>query len=238
MELQGKPELTEAEKVEQCRLETEWSNHWLADRDDIPSPSSAASGAPVALLPERADVLLTACSEADKPAVLDHLRKVSDLRAQVLERMVDEVIKHPPTAIANLPVGAAQALVRALDAIGVDACIELTALSLRDDPQQRHPLAGINERAFLDIVDDERERLLNVLGSLRCIVQAVQSDAAPDEGEIAGAVDLIADQVQRVLDSLEEEPMLRTAREETAKVEEVQAASNRARAEAARESLS
>jgi hypothetical protein len=37
MELQGKPELTEAEKADLYRLETDWSNHWLADRDDIPS---------------------------------------------------------------------------------------------------------------------------------------------------------------------------------------------------------
>jgi hypothetical protein len=133
VELQGKPELTEAEKAELYRLETDWSNHWIDPRE---CPSRAAES----------------------------------------------------------------------------------------------PLAGINERAFLDIVDDERERLLNVLGSLRCIVQAVQSDAAPDEGEIAGAVDLIADQVQRVLDSLEEEALLRTARAGTKAVEKISAASEAARA--------
>jgi hypothetical protein len=42
MELQGKPDPTDAEQAELTRLETEWSNHWLADPHDIPSRSAEA----------------------------------------------------------------------------------------------------------------------------------------------------------------------------------------------------
>lgn len=85
-----------------------------------------------------------------------------------------------------------------------------------------------SEFLLLERVEDQRDKLLNVLGSLRCIAQAVQSDAAPDDGEFAGAIELTADELQRVLDALERQRLTESAREDAKVVEEVRAASDAA----------
>ena len=135
MELQGKPDPTEAERADLSRLETEWSNYWLTDRQDIPS--------------------------------------------------------RPPSVII-----------------------------------QSKTLAGINERVLLDLVDDERDRLFNVLASIRCIRAALGVEQSPDADEFERAIDLVTAEIDRVIDALEQVPLLRAARKATAEAEKLRAGSN------------
>jgi hypothetical protein len=94
-------------------------------------------------------------------------------------------------------------------------------------------LAGINERVFLDIVDEQREQLLNVTAALLCMEIAVQSDSPPDPGVLRGAVGLAREELQRVTEALAEEELLQAASEASEKVEEVRAASDASREEQA-----
>jgi hypothetical protein len=192
------------------------------------SPSSAAPlGARVALLPARVDVLLIACSAADKAAVVELIRKAAtDMPDECIEGIVDAVVRSPPVGAANLPIEDAKALIRGLDAIGVDACIELTA-SWLPEQQERPPLAGIAEGSalLLEAVDDQRAKLYNVESTLRCVADALEAD----QNSAGGAIELIADEVERVNVALDRVNLLKAAQEGAAAVEEVRAASEAAR---------
>jgi len=121
MELQGKPDPTEAEQAELDGLEREWSNHWLTDRQDIPSRAAIAEG------------------------------------------------------------------------------------------------------RLLEAIEDQRAKLYNVEGSLRCLIAALQS--MPGEEEIEGAVELAADEVDRVNCALDRVNLLRAANADAEAVEGARPAS-------------
>jgi hypothetical protein len=98
-------------------------------------PAQETAAADAVRFPERVDVRLIACSPEDKAAILERLRNTPGWSAGDLdlEALVDDVaVEAVSQAIAMVPIGAAKALVRDLNAIGIDACIELTASSLRE----------------------------------------------------------------------------------------------------------
>jgi hypothetical protein len=94
-----------------------------------------------------------------------------------------------------------------------------------EDTSPEAAQAPTSEFLLLERVENQRDRLFCVLGSVRCIAQAVQSDAAPDEDELAGALELAAEELQRALDELERERLTRAVKEDAKGVEELRAAS-------------
>jgi acetolactate synthase small subunit len=80
-------------------------------------------------------------------------------------------------------------------------------------------LADINERTLLDLVENQKLRLLNLTGMLRCMKCAMTSDLDLDHDEIERALTVADEQVQAVIDSLDEAELLRTARAQTASLE-------------------
>ena len=59
----------------------------------------------------------------------------------------------------------------------------------------------MTQEALLKAVDDQRSRLLNVLGAVQCMKVAVREQPPK---ELEGAVQLLEEELQRILEGLDE----------------------------------
>ena len=76
----------------------------------------------------------------------------------------------------------------------------------------------MTQEALLQAVEDQRGRLLNVLGTVQCMKVALRHDADTSEmPEFAGTVELLEDEIQRIVTALEGPAILRTALGEEAR---------------------
>jgi hypothetical protein len=83
-------------------------------------------------------------------------------------------------------------------------------------------------RAVLEAVEDQRQKLYRVSGTLRCIADALNA-VSPHEDAAAGAIELAADEVDRVNAALDRVNLAKAAKEQQARVEDARAASEAAR---------
>jgi hypothetical protein len=62
-------------------------------------------------------------------------------------------------------------------------------------------MAELSVNRLMEAVQDQRSKLINVLGVVQCMQIAVRSSHPPKELE--GAVELLEEEVQRILDGLD-----------------------------------
>lgn len=68
-----------------------------------------------------------------------------------------------------------------------------------------------NLTLLMGAVEDQRSRLLNVLGTVQCLKLAADRARHEEAPEFAGAVELLEEEVQRIVTALEEIELLKAA---------------------------